>query len=233
MHIHYLQHVDFEGLASINKWANTNNHNITVTKLFENEPLPPVDDFDLLFVMGGPMNVYEESRYPWLLKEKKFIGKAIDRDKFVAGICLGAQLIADVLGALVFKNAYKEIGWFDVNLMDYGKESVLFNDFKETFKVFQWHGDAFELPCASKRIATSEACQNQAFQYSDRVFAFQFHLEFDEQSINALINNCADEIINGKYVQSPYEMQSGFKYITGTNNLMFNFLDKLQNAFNG
>lgn len=89
MRLHYLQHVPFEGLRAIEGWAKSKDHSITMTRLFAQEPLPMVDDFDWLIVMGGAMNIYEESRYPWLVLEKLFIEESLKKDKFVLGICLG------------------------------------------------------------------------------------------------------------------------------------------------
>ena len=103
MRLHYLQHVPFEGLGNIETWAKNKGFHITRTRFFDNEPLPSTDDFEWLVVMGGPMNIYEETGYPWLVKEKKFIEECLKRDKFVLGICLGGQLIADVLGGRVVK----------------------------------------------------------------------------------------------------------------------------------
>ena len=98
MRLHYLQHVPFEGLGTIESWAEANGYQITVTRLFDQDPLPMVDDFDWLIVMGGPMNIYEEGKYQWLVHEKLFIEECLKKDKFILGICLGAQLIANVLG---------------------------------------------------------------------------------------------------------------------------------------
>lgn len=102
MRIHYLQHVPFEDLANIEVWAGEKGHEVSVTRLYMDETLPALDRFDWLIVMGGPMNIYEEVEYPWLIKEKEFIRNAINAGKFVMGICLGAQLIADVLGEKLF-----------------------------------------------------------------------------------------------------------------------------------
>lgn len=126
MRLHYLQHVPFEGLGAIEGWAKSQDHSITMTRLFDQEPLPAVDDFDWLIVMGGPMNIYEEFRYPWLALQKLFIEECLKKDKFILGICLGAQLITYVLGAKVVKNPEKEIGWFPISLTEEAKEGSVF-----------------------------------------------------------------------------------------------------------
>lgn len=120
MRIHYIQHVHFETPANIYRWADYKSTRWG-TKLFLNDPFPDIGSFDLLVILGGPMGVYDEDEYPWLKDEKKFIERSIKSGKKILGICLGAQLIADVLGGKVYKNRYKEIGWFDVQLTSEGK----------------------------------------------------------------------------------------------------------------
>lgn len=141
--IHYLQHVPFEGPAGIVKWARKKGHKLTGTHLYNYEVLPHIDEFDFLVVMGGPMNIYEEGDYPWLKYEKQFIKDAIKNNKIVVGICLGAQLIADVLGGKVTKNSEREIGWLSVTFNSMASKYDFFKDFPKEFYVFQWHGDTF------------------------------------------------------------------------------------------
>jgi GMP synthase (glutamine-hydrolysing) len=157
MRIHYLQHVPFEGLGNIENWALSKGHQIADTQLYNNDPLPEPEEFDWLIVMGGPMNIYEEDRFPWLAREKVFIKDAIDSGKIVLGVCLGAQLIADALGAKIHKNQYPEIGWFDVRLTDAARKSRVFRRLPERFTAFHWHGDTFDLPPGATRIAESES----------------------------------------------------------------------------
>ena len=120
MNIHYLQHVPFEDLGSIKNWAKIRGHRVTATRFYRAEPLPFLDELDWLIIMGGPMNIYEEDKYPWLGHEKRFIEEVIKTDKVVLGICLGAQLIADVLGVRIYENIHKEIGWFPIQLTSEG-----------------------------------------------------------------------------------------------------------------
>lgn len=114
MRAHYLQHVPFEGLGSIEAWLHEAGYSIGVTRLFEGDAFPDPDDLDLLIVMGGPMSVNDEHRYPWLIQEKAFIRAAIDAGVAVLGVCLGAQLIASAHGAPVYPNHAAEIGWFPI-----------------------------------------------------------------------------------------------------------------------
>ena len=116
MRIHYFQHVPFEGLGSIEDWIRSEGYDLFSTRFYRNDPLPELDRIDWLIVMGGPMGANDDHIYPWLAAEKKFIGEAIKKGVRILGICLGAQLIASVLGARVYPNAHKEIGWFHVRL---------------------------------------------------------------------------------------------------------------------
>ncbi|WP_303869382.1 type 1 glutamine amidotransferase [Acetobacterium wieringae] len=228
MRIHYLQHVSFENPGSILEWAKANNYPVTATQLYNNEMLPEVSDFDWLVVMGGPMNIYEEAQYPWLKAEKAFIKAAIEANKVVLGLCLGSQLIADIIGGKVIKNKQKEIGWFPITFYEEAKASPLFAFFPDNPVVFHWHGDTFvELPEAATVIAASDACQNQAFVYQKRVFGFQFHLENTRTIIEALIANCGDEMVAGDYVQLPEEVLAHPEYILQDNQWMAAFLDQL------
>ena len=147
MKLHYLQHEPVEDLANIEPWARARGFTITGTRLYDGESLPEtLDGIDWLVIMGGAMNIYQHDAHPWLVDEKKFIRSAIDANKVVVGVCLGAQLIADVLGAPVTKNNHTEIGWFPVSLTDEGKKSPLFNGIPDTFISFHWHGDIFAIP---------------------------------------------------------------------------------------
>jgi GMP synthase (glutamine-hydrolysing) len=228
INIHAFQHVPFEGLSSIAEWIYTNGHTLSETKFFQNDPIPNVDAIDWLVVMGGPMGVHDEARYPWLVEEKRFIETAIKHEKTVIGICLGAQLIADVLGARVYPNQHKEIGWFPVEITEEGQASPLFRFLPKMFDVFHWHGDMFDIAQGSTLIARSEACPNQAFFYHDHVLGFQFHLEMNQQSIEAIIEHCADELVEGPYIQQAEEMLNHQDDVMLVNSAMNEILSRLQ-----
>lgn len=204
--LHYLQHVPFEDPGRILDWANAIGAAISSTRLDLGEPLPPLSDIDMLVVMGGPMNIYEDNRYPWLREEKSFIAQAIEQRKITLGICLGAQLISDVLGARVVKNRVKEIGWFPVTIAPEAHALPLFRQLPGSFPAFHWHGDTFEIPAGAQRIASSTACENQGFLLDNHVLGLQFHLESTRQGIKRLIANCQDELVAGEFIQPPFEM---------------------------
>ncbi|NJK35603.1 MAG: C26 family cysteine hydrolase domain-containing family [Oscillatoriales cyanobacterium SM2_2_1] len=201
--VHYLQHVPFEGLGSIESWMTGQNHTLSGTRLYKNEPLPNVADLDWLIILGGPMNIYEDQIYPWLIQEKKLIEQAIKENKTILGICLGSQLIADVLGAKVYSGQHKEIGWYPIKKTN---PAPIFDTLPPQCTVFHWHGDTFDLPDGAIHLAYTEACQNQAFIYQDHVLALQFHLESTRESVQQIIANCANELVAGTYIQKPEDL---------------------------
>jgi len=201
MRIHSLQHVPFEDIGSLLKDVQTQGHSLTTTHWYQGDSAPDLDSFDLLIVMGGPMGVYDDDIYPWLPIEKEFIANTIAAGKKVMGICLGAQLIACVLGAQVTRNVHREIGWFplEINADAHHPVADILAGCKQ---VFHWHGDTFALPAQAQLIASSEACANQAYVIDNQVYGFQFHLETTEKSASALIQHCAQDLDNSAFVQS-------------------------------
>ena len=175
----------------------------TATRLDLGEPLPEIEAVDLLVVMGGGMNINQHRDFPWLLAEKRFIAKAIARDRAMLGVCLGAQLIADVLGAKVFQNPVKEIGWFPVRFID---RSPPCDGFPETCRVFHWHGDTFELPGRARRVAESDACTNQGFVFGKRIVGLQFHIEVTREVAASWAGGGASELVPSRFVQSRDEL---------------------------
>ena len=201
MRAHFFQHVPFEGLGSIGPWLQSRGAAVTGTRFFEESTWPAVNDVDLLIVMGGPMSVNDESIHPWLKEEKHFIKEAITRGKTVLGVCLGAQLIANAMGARVYPNAEKEIGWLPMHpVATQGAEGV-FQFLKEQI-VFHWHGETFDLPPGATRLARSEACENQAFQLGHNAIGLQFHLETTPQGARDLVAKCRHELVPAKFIQS-------------------------------
>ena len=232
MKLHYVQHVPFEGPANIESWAREQNWEISCTHLYRGEKPPPADQLDWLVVMGGPMNIYEEDIYPWLAAEKEFIRQAIAADKIVLGICLGAQLVADVLGGKVTRNQYKEIGWFPVSILPQESSSVAFRGLPAEFMALHWHGDTFSLPPGSSMLAQSEACPAQAFSFnSGRVLALQFHLESSIESVSSLIQNCSDELVGGKYIQTADEILNPRENFSKIHKTLLQMLENMKAAF--
>jgi GMP synthase-like glutamine amidotransferase len=206
LRIHYFQHVPFEGLGSMEKWISSRRYPLSVTRFHKNDPLPRIGEIDWLIVMGGPMGVHDEATFPWLNREKRFIEQAIGRGKTVLGICLGAQLIASVLGAEVYPNRAGEIGWFPVVLTEEGRRCSLFRDLPPRINVLQWHNDTFDLPPGALHIAYSEACRHQAFLYGSRVLGLQFHLESGREEVKDFIRESSTDWAEGPCIQTPADI---------------------------
>lgn len=225
MKLHWLQHVPFEGLGVIENWAAEQGAEISCTRLYGNEGLPDIDDFDWLVVMGGPMGIFDRDTHPWLTAEKDFIRRSVNAGKTTVGICLGAQLLADVLGAKVYPGPCKEIGWFPIRRSE-GAPELIPGD----LTVFHWHGDTFETPEGAVQLATSEPGINQGFAYNGKVVALQFHMETTPESMEALIQNCGDELAEAPYIQSAEELRRGTHHIATVNSAMKSMLDQLLNG---
>jgi len=228
MKVHYLQHVPFEGLGSIEPVLKEKGHQLSATHLYANQPLPLLHDIDWLIVMGGPMGIYQEDIYPWLRMEKKFIEEAIQSGKTVLGICLGAQLIADTLGSRIYKNRHREIGWFNINRLAQASNTILSQAIPEQAEVFHWHGDTFDIPQGAVALASSEACKNQGFIMDDRIVALQFHLETTPESVSLLVENCGNELDGSAYVQSENDLLSNRQRFSSINQIMLSVLEALE-----
>lgn len=204
MRAHVLQHVPFEDIGSMALWLAERKADVSYTRFFENAALPSLNGIDLIIVMGGPMSVNDESTLSWLRPEKQFVREAVEKGVPVLGICLGAQLIACALGARVYPNTLKEIGWFPVKAMSTDPNSF---QFPEQCTVFHWHGETFDLPSGAVRLAKSAACENQAFQIGAHVIGLQFHLETTPESARSILDNCSAELMPGPYVQTETELR--------------------------
>ena len=204
MNVHILQHVTFEGPGAIADWCIANGHQINIHLLSAPRMvLPDVEDVDLLVIMGGPMNVYDEDTHPWLAAEKVFIREFLTTDRPVLGICLGAQLLAVCSGASVGSATQLEIGWFAV------KPTVAAENFPWLYSLlavepilFHWHGDRFAIPAGGENLAITEANDNQAFVLSGgRVVGLQFHPEVTPPLLEQMMAEGRHELRPGSFVQ--------------------------------
>jgi GMP synthase (glutamine-hydrolysing) len=225
--LHYCQHVEFEGPGMIATWATRAGFQVSATRHYLNDPLPAVGDLDWLVIMGGPMNIYEDARYPWLREEKKLIQQALEHAKTVLGICLGAQLVAHVLGAPVRANGYREIGWFPIRKTAAAETTGVAAALTDGMPVLHWHSDTFDLPVGAVQLARSHACDQQGFVFGRRVVGLQFHLEMTPQGLERLIRHCRAEIDGGPYVQQPTAMLAESARFTAANTAMDRLLETL------
>ena len=206
MHVHWFQHADHEGLGCIAPWLDTHGHRRSATLLQRGEHPPAADRFDALIVLGGPMNIDEHERHPWLVAEKAAIREAIDAGRPVLGICLGAQLLADVLGREgqrhVVRNAETELGFHPVTLSEAGRGHPALAGLPASFTAFHWHSDTYRLPPGAVNLAHSTACAEQAFAWDGgRVLGLQFHLEVTRADVAEWFREMPLE--HGPYVQRP------------------------------
>ncbi|WP_154836945.1 type 1 glutamine amidotransferase [Staphylococcus sp. Marseille-Q1834] len=181
MSIYILQHVPFEKPGILEAL------DAKVIKLYETDyRLPDTADIDLLIILGGPMSVNDDIE--WLLQEKKLIRTMIENNKPMLGICLGAQLIAKVLGSTIFQNKEgKEVGFGEIQ-----KATNQYDFLPEKLDVLHWHGETFNLPKGAMRLYDSKHCENQAFIYNDNVIGLQFHMETTKETLKDIVEaDCA------------------------------------------
>ncbi len=198
-----LQHIGIEGPGALVEWAHARGFDVWTVPLYAEAPTPALRDDDLLVVLGGPMSVGDDRRLGWLKREKAFLGEALEAGRRVVGICLGAQLIADALGARVRPNACKEIGWYEVT-----QQAPPFSGSRlpRAFDAYHWHSEAFELPDDATRLWSSDACDEQGFVWRDRALALQFHLEATPAQVDAMCACFPDDLAGTGRVQSRAEM---------------------------
>jgi GMP synthase-like glutamine amidotransferase len=228
MHIHCLQHVTFENPGTIVEWAKNNGHTLSYTYFFETKfALPNVNAIDALLVMGGYMNVDEETKYPWLEAEKNFIKQAIDANKKVMGICLGSQLIAAALGSKVYYANEKKIGFFPISFTNEALQYLLFNHFTNPYNVFHWHGNTFDLPNNAILVASTATCKHQAFFIGNNVLALQFHFEMNETVIEDMLLHDGHELEElGNFIQTKEIIRQQYHHLQQNKKDIFLLLDK-------
>ncbi|MBK8803668.1 MAG: type 1 glutamine amidotransferase [Fibrobacteres bacterium] len=201
MRIHFFEHSDIEGIGTFEDLLFERTWSATHTRWDLNQTPPDPSQWDLLVVMGGPMNVYEDANHPWLVAEKAYLDRVLALGLPVLGVCLGAQLLAERLGAEVTRNEYTEIGWSELMLEPAMRApGALFDHMPAVASVFQWHGDTFAIPQGADRIGSTEACRNQGFVKGNTV-ALQFHLELEPDALRGLVR--AQPHFRGPFIQKP------------------------------
>ena len=199
-----LQHVAVEGPGRLAPYLEARGWQLETVALHTGAR-PPEDarGYQAIIVMGGPMGVYDEAEYPFLRTEHHFLRRAIAQDVPLLGICLGSQLLAKALGARVYRNPQKEIGWYTVDLTPAGAADPLFAGLASPVPVFQWHGDAFDLPTGAIALASSPLCAHQAFRYGERVYGLLFHLELTPAMIQTWMETFQDELVSLRGIIDP------------------------------
>lgn len=229
MRVQVIQHVPFEGPGLIGDWATECGHSIAISQAIAEE-YPPVDEVDFLVVMGGPMDADDEDASPWLVPEKRFIAEAISAGRLVLGVCLGAQIVAEVLGGRIVRADEREIGWYPVALTSDGGREPLFARWPDEVVVGHWHGDTFELPLGMEPALFSVATRNQAFVFDNRVVGLQFHLEWDDEALELLLDACSEDLEEGgAHVMTAEEFaEAAPRYLPECQELLFELLDSME-----
>jgi len=232
MLVHFIQHEVFEAPGAYLEWAKKRNHAVVFSKVHENPSLPErSENIDLLIVLGGPQNpgtTKEDCPHFDAEAEITMIRKCIDAGKPVVGVCLGAQLVGEALGAKFEHSPEREIGVFPIQLTKDGLEDEKTSHFGSVLPVGHWHSDMPGLTPQSRILATSPGCPRQIVAYSDLVYGFQCHMEFNPEVVELLIAEETDFLTNNtahRFVQKPDEIR-GFDY-TEMNGKLFGFLDRL------
>ena len=235
LRVQVFQHVAFEGLGSMGGWFEGRGHALTRVRWYAGEKAPSDGpEADWLIVMGGPMGVHDEADLPWLREEKRAIASALKRGAAVLGVCLGAQLMADVLGAPVAPNREKEIGWFPVDLSEEAAQTWLGRVFPARFTPFHWHGDTFGIPQGAVALGRSEACSHQGFLYGENALGLQFHPEVTPEALSGLVAHCGSELSiaggeRGRYVQNAEALKAGLTRAPELNAMMAQACERLEN----
>ncbi|MFX3632805.1 MAG: type 1 glutamine amidotransferase [Candidatus Pristimantibacillus sp.] len=225
MRIVLLKHFEFDDESTIAAWAERKEYPITIITPPEGDQWPPHDEYEMLIILGGPMSAYQEVEYSWLIEEKAYIHEAIVKDRKVLGICLGAQLLAEVLGSTVYRNEQKEIGWHPVTRTEHSH--ILFEGIASSFYSFHWHGDCFNLPKGAVPLAFSEATRCQAFAYHDHVLALQFHLETTPACIHTMLSTWKQELVAAPYIQRSEIIKEQLWRHDDSTKLLHQLLDQL------
>ncbi len=206
-HLLVFQHDPLEDLGVFAHVLEKQNVSFRPIRLYEGgTPTEHWEDVGALVILGGPMSVHEEERYPFLKLEKTIIRSAVKEGIPTLGICLGAQLIAAAAGAEVYQGNIKEIGWFPVSVTPDGQMDPLLGYLPGKPTVFQWHGDSFDLPKGALRLASSLYYHNQAFRIGKNIYGLQFHLEVTPAMIERWMDHYWKELAQIPYI-SPDKIQ--------------------------
>ena len=225
MRLHFIIHAPFEMPGSILTWATAQNHDIEFTHTYRGEQLPHVQEIDFLIVMGGPQSPLNISDAPYLQDEIIFVKEFIKLDRPLLGFCLGAQIIAESLGAKTERSPYKEIGMFPIQFTETALADKCFSAFPSELAVMHWHNDMPGLPNGATILAASAGCPRQILRFKGKVYGFQCHPEMTADSISGMVKHCAEDITADKFVQ---DAQTLLNHDTKTmNNLLNKFLDNL------
>lgn len=226
MRLLFLQHDPLDGPGALLEWACTRGHSIATCLICEDQPIPPLESFDLLVSLGGPMGAYEEESHPWITLEKQYLRDAFAAGKKLVGLCLGCQLLADALGGKAYRHTLKEFGWQPIMLTEEGKRLFAPENGELSFLAFQWHGDTYSPPPEAVLLARNEACEQQAFVMNNQVLGLQFHLEWTEQMMREALAEPGVAPPPSPFVQSPEEILKDLSLFKSGKKRFFALMDR-------
>ena len=227
MRILLLQHDPLDGPGALLEWAESRGHTVTSCLICQGEHLPPLESFNMLVSLGGPMGAYQEEKHPWLADEKEYLRMALAAGKKILGLCLGCQLLADALGGKAFRHTCKEFGWQPIETLPAG---LTWFGGSRVFKAFQWHGDTYSLPPRAVQLARNKAAEQQAFLLEapggGKVLGLQFHLEWTEQMAREALAEPGVAPPPSPSVQTPEEILSDLSLFDSAKKRFFAMLDR-------
>ena len=230
MRILCIQHDPLDGPGALVEWAAARGHGISTCLICNGEPLPPLESFDILVSLGGPMGAYDGEKHPWLTAEKGYLRQAVAAGKKILGLCLGCQLLADALGGKAFRHTCKEFGWQPIDPTEAGRRWFSIESHERTFKAFQWHGDTYTLPPGAVQLARNGAAEQQAFLMKgpagDQVLGLQFHLEWTEQMAREALAEPGVAPPPSPSVQTPGEILADLTLFDSAKKRFFALLDR-------
>lgn len=227
MKIHVLQHEPMVGPGFIGEWAKAKGHELKIIRADLGEAFPSRDEVHFLIILGGQPGVYEEEKHPWLVGEKEWVHSISQNGKHVFGICMGAQLLADIYGATVKEAAHKEIGWWPVRFHGAENRHPLLAGMPDEATFFQFHKDTFTIPESAVLQAENEAFSNQAFTIGEKILALQFHPEMDEEILRYAMDELGHSIQEDKFIQPPEKILKEHHFSKSKVNL-FHILDNFE-----
>ena len=208
-----IKHIDIEGPGTLGDFLKSKGEIFEIVELGAGEKLPSnVHEYKAVIVLGGPMNVDEEDRFPFLRPENDFIQKILKAEIPYLGICLGSQLLAKAAGAKVVKSPVKEIGWYQIRLTAEGKKDALFQGFLENDPVYHWHGDMFQIPSKGQLLASAQGCPHQALKVGRNAYGLQFHVAVTDNSIKEWCDEYCETDLPGRADHAKAMMEDYWKH---------------------